>query len=233
MGYIIENDIIQNSLLRRLHHYQHNRSTTTTTTDDEDAGSVELLTSTKIDAIHNASSANGGQSSSQSATSGMFHIDISRYLYVLSRYHLPDLTGAVVLHDIDWVRVTVSGGQTVSTRLLVGADGAQSTVKRFASMSALGFNYNQHAVVATVEHAGAANTTAWQRFLPDGPVACLPCHAHYSNIVWTTTPVHAKHLISKGGVSDAQFLADLNSAFRAEPDQFQPSAMYDPSLLHY
>jgi 2-polyprenyl-6-methoxyphenol hydroxylase-like FAD-dependent oxidoreductase len=79
---------------------------------------------------------------------------------------------------------------------------------------------NNRAVVATVETADH-NSTAWQRFLPNGPVALLPCHGPYSNIVWSTTLAHAHHLCTN--ISPQQFVEDLNNAFHSAPHTFQPS----------
>jgi 2-polyprenyl-6-methoxyphenol hydroxylase-like FAD-dependent oxidoreductase len=55
----------------------------------------------------------------------------------------------------------------------VGADGAASQVRNFAGIPTVGWDYNQKGIVATVEH-DSPNTTAWQRFLPSGPIALLP-----------------------------------------------------------
>ena len=38
------------------------------------------------------------------------------------------------------------------------------------------------------------NATAWQRFLPTGPLALLPARDGYSNIVWSTSPAMAAAL---------------------------------------
>jgi 2-polyprenyl-6-methoxyphenol hydroxylase-like FAD-dependent oxidoreductase len=57
----------------------------------------------------------------------------------------------------------------------VGADGANSPVRNFASINSLGWDYDTHAVVATLEmDTSRSNDTAWQRFLPTGPIAILP-----------------------------------------------------------
>ncbi len=76
-------------------------------------------------------------------------------------------------HADDWVTITTNDGHVIKTRLLVGADGGNSIVRNAMNIPANGWSYNQRGVVCTVEHA-EPNTTAWQRFLPFGPVALLP-----------------------------------------------------------
>eukprot|EP00798_Chlamydomonas_sp_ICE-L_P025340 gene25340-10999_t len=84
-------------------------------------------------------------------------------------------------------------GRVVNARLVVAADGANSKVRQMAGLRTYGWEYNQRAVVATVQTEGM-NTTAWQRFLPSGPLALLPVRDGFSSIVWTTTPEAAKKL---------------------------------------
>ena len=47
--------------------------------------------------------------------------------------------------------------------------------------------------MATVRTA-APNATAWQRFLPAGPLALLPVRGGYSNVVWSTSAQQARQL---------------------------------------
>lgn len=50
-----------------------------------------------------------------------------------------------------------------------------SPVRSFANIDSLGWDYNSHAVVATLHvDPSIENKTAWQRFLPTGPIAMLP-----------------------------------------------------------
>ncbi|CRK32939.1 hypothetical protein BN1723_019753, partial [Verticillium longisporum] len=58
---------------------------------------------------------------------------------------------------------------------------------------------------------GDYNKTAYQRFLPTGPVAMLPLPGKYSTLVWSTTPANAALLKS---LAPKDFIALVNAAFR-------------------
>ena len=60
--------------------------------------------------------------------------------------------------------------------------------------------------MATVRTA-EPHATAWQRFLPTGPLALLPVRDGYSNIVWSTSPAHAAELEASTSVG---FVAAVN-----------------------
>ena len=114
--------------------------------------------------------------------------------------------------------LTLSSGRVLAARLLVGADGLNSPVRTFAGITSRGWDYDRHGVVATVKLASddnfaALSTTAYQRFLPSGPVALLALPNDYATLVWTTTPQHAAQLKS---LSSGDFAAMINAAFRLE-----------------
>ena len=114
-----------------------------------------------------------------------------------------------------WPLVSLSGGRKLAARLLVGADGANSPVRAFAGIESRGWDYERHGVVATLESVGngtgEGTKTAYQRFLPTGPVAMLPMPGNYSTLVWSTTPALAAHLKK---LSSKDFIAMVNAAFR-------------------
>lgn len=102
----------------------------------------------------------------------------------------------------------------LSAKLVVGADGANSIVRRHAGLGQWGWDYDNSSLVATVK-TSVPHSTAWQRFLPTGPVAILPLWDSYSSIVWSTTPSEARRL-SK--CSPDQFVAELNAALTSPSD---------------
>jgi len=63
----------------------------------------------------------------------------------------------------------------IAARLLVGADGPNSLVRKFAKIESRGWSYERMGVVATLKcEPSWIVPTAWQRFLVTGPIAHLP-----------------------------------------------------------
>jgi ubiquinone biosynthesis monooxygenase Coq6 len=116
----------------------------------------------------------------------------------------------------NWPVVSLSNSRKLAARLLIGADGANSPVRTFAGIPSRGWDYNRHGLVATVdlEHANINHQTAYQRFLPTGPIALLPLPGNKASLVWSTTPENAAILKS---LSTSDTVAMINAAFRLLP----------------
>ncbi|MDQ2694947.1 MAG: UbiH/UbiF/VisC/COQ6 family ubiquinone biosynthesis hydroxylase [Pseudomonadota bacterium] len=110
--------------------------------------------------------------------------------------------------DADGVALLLEDGRQFSARLLVGADGANSRVRRLAGIEVGGWGYDQKAVVSTVRTEQSHRETAWQRFLPDGPLAFLPLPDGCCSIVWSTAPDRADALLHMDDKSFAQALGE-------------------------
>jgi len=110
----------------------------------------------------------------------------------------------------DRMHVQLADGRTLSARLVVGADGAQSRVRQLAAIPTHGWHYDQHGVVATVRTEYSHRETAWQRFLPSGPLAFLPLHDGRCSIVWSTAPQQAARLTQ---LDQIEFCDELGRAF--------------------
>lgn len=87
--------------------------------------------------------------------------------------------------DLDGVSATLSDGQTVRARLVVGADGRRSQVRESAGIGIRTLGYGQTAIVLTVEHERPHRGCAVEHFLPAGPFAILPMPGNRSSLVWT------------------------------------------------
>jgi 2-octaprenyl-6-methoxyphenol hydroxylase len=121
-------------------------------------------------------------------------------------------TGAVTGFDNmpNAIDVDLSGGETISARLLVGADGAHSQIREQAGIATHGWNYDQSAIVCTVAHERDHDGRAEEHFLPAGPFAILPLTGKRSSIVWTETAREAERIVA---LPDGEFHAELEKRF--------------------
>jgi 2-octaprenylphenol hydroxylase len=110
--------------------------------------------------------------------------------------------------------VQLQSGRSLTASLVVGADGANSMVRRMAGLPTREWDYNQDAIVATVETKQPHGCVARQRFMDSGPLAFLPlADPHHCSIVWSTTPDLADALMSK---DDNAFNLALTQALESE-----------------
>ncbi|KAH6825958.1 oxidoreductase family protein [Perilla frutescens var. hirtella] len=105
-------------------------------------------------------------------------------------------------------KLELSDGNSLYAKLVVGADGSKSRVKELAGINSTGWKYSQNAVICTVEHM-EENQCAWQRFIPNGPIALLPVGDKFSNIVWTMDPEES---LNRKSLSEVDFVKEVNRA---------------------
>ena len=108
------------------------------------------------------------------------------------------------------VTVTLQDGRGLSAGLLVAADGARSRVRDVLGIRTRSHDYRQSSLVALVRTAEPHRDTAWQRFLPGGPLAFLPMHDGWSSIVWTMPTTETQRVLE---LERDAFHAELASAF--------------------
>ena len=129
--------------------------------------------------------------------------------------------------------LTLQDGRNLRTRLLVGADGADSAVRRAAEIETQSLNLNQKGIVATVITGKPHEQIARQRFLATGPLAFLPLDEPRScSIVWSADSARADQLLA---LDDAAFIAELQNAFGDALGQIEtigPRAAFPLALSH-
>ncbi|SHI22866.1 2-octaprenyl-6-methoxyphenyl hydroxylase [Ferrimonas marina] len=109
----------------------------------------------------------------------------------------------------DQVALTLTSGQQLTARLVVGADGTHSKVREKLGLGLRRTPYPQTALIANLS-ARDHGATAYERFTAEGPLALLPmCDDRYS-LVWVQSPEQAQRRLQ---LSEAQFLAELQQAF--------------------
>lgn len=105
----------------------------------------------------------------------------------------PAKLSALQQHNGGW-QLTLEDGQTLTTRLVVGADGANSQVRQLTGIGIQGWNYSQSCMLIGVELENAAGDTTWQHFTPDGPHALLPLFERWASLVWYDSPARIRQL---------------------------------------
>lgn len=110
----------------------------------------------------------------------------------------------------DGVRLELEDGRRLVARVVVAADGGNSGLRRMAGVGVRGRDYGHRGVVAYVQTERPHRDTAWQRFLPDGPLAFLPFGDGSCSIVWSLPNDEAARVLA---LDDVAFGAGLTRAF--------------------
>ncbi len=112
------------------------------------------------------------------------------------------------------ILLILENNTVIQGNLLIGADGGHSWLRESLKIETHRRDYQQAALVATVTTELPHAATAYQRFLPEGPLAFLPlAKPNTSSIVWTTTPEKAQILLA---LEDAAFCKTLTQHFDAQ-----------------
>jgi 2-octaprenyl-6-methoxyphenol hydroxylase len=113
----------------------------------------------------------------------------------------------------DAVALQFAGGRTLSTRILVQAEGRVFSGEQDRPPER---NYDQTAIIAQVVANAPIPYRAFERFTDEGPLALLPQDDGYA-MVWCMKPARAALL---GALPEAAFLAQLQQAFGTRLGRF-------------
>ena len=92
--------------------------------------------------------------------------------------------------------VTLEDGRVITAPLAIGAEGRGSVLRKAAGIGALGWDYRQTGVVATVRLDRPHEGVAHEYFLPSGPFAILPLTDNRASLVWTESTARGAALKS-------------------------------------
>lgn len=99
---------------------------------------------------------------------------------------------------------------SLTAKLLVGADGGHSSIRKLLDITQQITEYGQTALVTTVKSTLPNNNTAYERFTSSGPLALLPVGPYHCSVVWTRSTEDAEALMAG---NDADFLNELQQCF--------------------
>ena len=113
----------------------------------------------------------------------------------------------------DELGIELDDGRYLQARLLIAADGANSSVRQHFDFATKEWDYGHRAIVSTIQTELPNQQTAWQRFMPSGPLALLPLNnegdLNRCSIVWSQETEVAERLMA---LDDSQFCAELSTA---------------------
>lgn len=132
--------------------------------------------------------------------------------------------------DVADTHLRLTDGTELEARLLIAADGADSTLREQAGIRCASWPYPQQAMVCHVETELPHQHTAWQRFMPTGPLAFLPLADGRCSIVWSSSECWMLQTLE-----DAPFLSALTAASQGvlgELRRCTHRAVFPLRLLH-
>lgn len=111
-----------------------------------------------------------------------------------------------------------SGRESLSCRLLVGADGTDSAVRQALAIPVTRQAYGREALVTNCQVSAPKPRTAFERFTPEGPLAALPLGDDRYTFV-----ISCEHAKDWQDLDEPQFLARLERAFGRRLGHFRAS----------
>lgn len=96
------------------------------------------------------------------------------------------------------------------SRLVIGADGGDSTVRRLCNIATRSWDYGQSAIIANITPEHAHEQIAYERFTDSGPLALLPLSEQRCSLVWTVRNQDVEPILA---LDDDEFLRRLEQRF--------------------
>ena len=90
--------------------------------------------------------------------------------------------------------ITLQSGEVLHSQWIIGADGAQSQVRKMAQIGITAWDYRQHCMLINVVTEKPQQDMTWQQFFPSGPRSFLPLTGHQASLVWYDSPQRIKQL---------------------------------------
>lgn len=147
-----------------------------------------------------------------------------------------------LVQNRDQVSLTLQSGKLISSRLVIGADGANSQLRQLLGFEQQVLPYEQKAIIANVEVAQMHRHIAYERFTECGPLAMLPMTATKQNrfgLVWCHPPERAEQLVD---ANEDEFIDALQQAFGfrsgkinsvGQRDCYHLSRLYSPKVMQH
>jgi len=117
----------------------------------------------------------------------------------------------------DGVALRLDSGAEIHCRLLIGADGNDSTVRQLAALPCHRHEYGQSAMIFNVLPQRPTRSTAHERFTARGPLALLPQPEGRMGVVWIDSD---KAIDEAMALDDETLCRDLGQRFGPQMGRF-------------
>lgn len=109
----------------------------------------------------------------------------------------------------DHITITLAGGETLHTRLVVAADGRNSAAREAAGIRTRRWSYPQTAVVLSFTHEVAHENISTEFHTEEGPFTQVPLKGQRSSLVWVVNPGRADMLLALNDAALAQRIENM------------------------
>ena len=102
--------------------------------------------------------------------------------YIRLSYATSDETINKIDSDLNNISISTKNNIFKKSKLLIAADGKNSFIRNFYNLPSYKIRYDQSALVVNFQHSKNHKNTAFEIFLPNGPLATLPMKSNKKNI---------------------------------------------------
>lgn len=125
-----------------------------------------------------------------------------------------------------------TNGATLRADLIVAADGGNSALRDAAGIACRETAYDQRAFVTHVQPELPHVRTAFQRFLPDGPLGMLPLADGRVSVIWSTRPATVERALADDDVSVGRMLTDASDSVLGDLSVAGPKGSFALAARH-
>ncbi len=113
--------------------------------------------------------------------------------------------------DTNGIQLTFANGESIKTKLLIGADSRFSETRRAMGIAADMHDFGKTMMVCVMEHPVSHQHTAWEWFDYGQTLALLPMNGLRSSVVITLPPDEMNHLMT---LSEDDFNHEVSARFK-------------------
>jgi ubiquinone biosynthesis UbiH/UbiF/VisC/COQ6 family hydroxylase len=133
--------------------------------------------------------------------------------------------------DAEAAQLTLDDGQVLAAKLLIGADGRDSWVRKAAGLAAVNTPYGEKGTVANFACAKPHRHIAYQWFRDDGVLAYLPLPGNRFSMVWSTPDQYADQLCALAPEQLCERVAEAGNYTLGALELLTPAAAFPLRLM--